>query len=102
MAIPDTTQIRTAVAVIHNGVYDADACPIKIAAAHALLARARNTCASPVSGWLNTYLDADTTAHGPLAFRAAVNDLAQHFKLPPITNAPNVGEQGQLPFTAND
>jgi len=93
---PTTSEIRDAVATIHHGVHDPEANPLHIATAHATLARARTTSESPVSNWLQSYLDDETTAHGHIAFREAVNELAQHFKLPPATNAPRPGEQGVL------
>ena len=93
---PTTNEIRDAVTTIHHGVHDPEANPIDIATAHATLARARTTADPTVKTWLDTYLDDETTAHGHIAFRNAVNDLAQHFKLPPITNTPRPGEQGTL------
>jgi len=93
---PTTQEIRAAVATIHAGVHDPDADPIAIAAAHTLLARARDTSRPPVRGWLDTYLDEATTAHGPVVFREAVRALARHFKLPPVRRCPPPGEQGTL------
>jgi hypothetical protein len=93
---PTTQEIRDAVTTIHAGVHDPDADPIAIAAAHTLLARARDTSHPPVQVWLDTYLDDGTTAHGPDVFRDAVLDLAQHFKLPPVGRRLSPGEQGTL------
>lgn len=93
---PTTQEIRDAVATIHAGVHDPDADPIAIAAAHTLLARARDTSHPLVQGWLSTYLADATTAHGPDVFRDAVRALAGHFKLPPVRRCPSPGEQGTL------
>ena len=93
---PTTQEIRDAVTTIHAGVHDPDADPIAIAAAHTLLARARDTSHPPVQVWLDTYLDDGTTAHGPDVFRDAVLDLARHFKLPPVGRRLSPGEQGTL------
>lgn len=93
---PTTKEIRAAVAVIHHGVYDPDADAIAIAQAHATLGRALRNSEPPVKTWLSAYLDHDTTANGPDAFRAAVNALARHFKLPPARRMPPIGEQGSL------
>ena len=93
---PTTQEIRDAVATIHTGVHDPDADPIAIAAAHTLLARARDTSRPPVRGWLDAYLDEATTAHGAAVFRDAVLALSQHFKLPPVRRCPPAGEQGTL------
>lgn len=93
---PTTKQIRAAVAVIHQGVHDPDADAVTIAQAHATLARALRHTEPPVNTWLSAYLDHDTTAHGPDAFRAAVNALARHFKLPPARRIAPIGEQGSL------
>ncbi len=93
---PTTKQIRDAVEIIHHGVYDPEADAIAIAAAHATLGRALRHSEPPVRTWLTTYLDHDTTAHGPDAFRAAVNALARHFKLPPARQIPPIGVQGSL------
>lgn len=93
---PTTQEIREAVATIHIGVHDPDADPIAIAAAHTLLARARDTSRLPVQGWLDIYLDDATTAHGPEVFRDEVRALARHFKLPPVRRCAPPGEQGTL------
>lgn len=93
---PTTQQIRDAVATIHNGVHDPDACPNTIAAAHATLTQAQHTSRPPVQTWLTDYLAPHTTAHGPEAFRSSVHTLAQHFKLPPIKPIPPPGTQGTL------
>ena len=97
-AVPAATtqEIRDAIATIHAGVHHPDADPIAIAAAHTLLARARDTSHPLVQGWLDTYLADATTAHGPDVFREAVRALAQHFKLPPVKRFPPPGEQGTL------
>jgi len=96
---PTIQQIRDAVSVIHEGVHNPNACPIEIAAAHTTLARGRTSAPSPVDEWLRTYLADETTAHGPDTFRDAVNELAQHFKLPPASQGPppdSTGEQQTL------
>ena len=93
---PTTQEIRDAVATIHVGVHDPDADPIAVAAAHTLLARARDTSDPPVRGWLDTYFDEATNAHGPVVFRDEVLALARHFKLPPVRHIPPPGEQGTL------
>lgn len=93
---PTTKEIRRAVATIHHAVYDPDACPDSINAAHQMLVRASTTTTAPVSDWINAYLDKSTTAHGHRGVRDAVNRLAQHFKLPPERNAPPIGQQGTL------
>lgn len=96
---PTIQEIRAAVTVIHEAVHNPDVCPIQVAGAHATLARARHTTASPVAEWLATYLDPHTTAHGPDSFRTAVTDLARNFKLPPANPRPTTtphGEQGCL------
>ena len=67
---PTTQEIRDAVTTIHAGVHDPDADPIAIAAAHTLLARARDTSHPPVQVWLDTYLDDGTTAPPPATRRA--------------------------------
>jgi len=93
---PTTKEIRAAVATIHHAVYDPDASPDKTTRAHSILIRASRTTTAPVSDWLDAYLDADTTANGHLSVRAAVDQLAQHFKLPPERHGPPPGTQGTL------
>lgn len=93
---PTTKQVRGAVAIIHDAVYDPDTDPVAVATAHATLARALHSATMPVKGWLADYLDRDTLSNGPDGFRDAVNILARNFKLPPATNKPDAGEQGTL------
>lgn len=93
---PTTKEIRAAVTTIHHAVYDPDACPANTTRAHSILIRASRTATAPVSDWLTAYLDADTTANGHLSVRAAVDLLAQHFKLPPERHGPPPGTQGTL------
>jgi hypothetical protein len=93
---PTTQEIRAAVATIHHAVYDPDACPAKTTQAHNTLIRASHTTTAPVSDWLDAYLDTDTIANGHLSVRAAVDLLAQHFKLPPERHGPPPGQQGTL------
>lgn len=93
---PTTAEIREAVATIHHAVYDPNACPDSINAAHQMLVRASTTTTAPVRDWITAYLDKSTTANGHHGVRDAVNRLAQHFKLPPERNAPSIGQQGTL------
>jgi hypothetical protein len=95
-AAPTTTEIRRAVAAVHHAVYDPDACPVTITAAHDTLVRASTTATAPVNDWIIAYLDKSTTSNGHRGVRDAVNRLAQNFKLPPERNAPPVGQQGTL------
>ena len=91
-----TKEIRHAVATIHHAVYDPDACPDTVTAAHDTLVEASTTAPAPVSEWIIAYLDNSTTANGHRGVRDAVNRLAQHFKLPPERNAPSLGQQATL------
>ena len=93
---PTTKEIRHAVATIHHGVYDPDACPHTINAAHDTLIQASTTTTAPVSDWIVAYLDKSTTSNGHHGFREAVNQLARNFKLPPERNTPAAGQQGTL------
>jgi hypothetical protein len=93
---PTTKQIRHAVATIHHAVYDPDVCADTITAAHHTLVKASTTTTAPVNEWIVAYLDKSTTANGHRGVRDAVNQLAQHFKLPPERNTPPPGQQGTL------
>lgn len=95
-AAPTTKEIRHAVAAIHHAVYDPDACPDTITAAHDTLVRASTTTTAPVSDWITAYLDKSTTSNGHRGVRDAVNRLAQNFKLPPERHTTPLGQQGTL------
>lgn len=93
---PTTNDIRHAIETIQIGVRDPFLDPAAIAAAHRLLVAAQRIVEPPVKEWLNDYLDEETTAGGADTFRRAVDDLAEHFKLPPAAPVPAPGEQGKL------
>lgn len=97
---PSTAMIRSSVELIHQAVNDPDAHVTwtEVATAVGVIRLAAQTCGDPVSRWLRGYLAAQEAGAGPIALRAAVNTLAQNFKIPPARamTRPLPGQQGEL------
>ena len=88
--------VRQAVETLQCAVVDPRVDGEVVSLAHQIIKQAQHAAPLVVSQWIDSYLEALSNAGGGCDVVAAVQRLAQHFKLPPPEPPLTVWEQGRL------
>jgi hypothetical protein len=88
--------VRRAVETLQRAVIDPHVGREVVSLAHQIIKQAQPAAPFVVSQWIDTYLQELLNAGGGCDVVAAVQRLAEHFKLPPPEPPPPVWEQGRL------
>jgi hypothetical protein len=88
--------VRRAVETLQCAVIDPHVGREVVSLAHQIIKQAQPVAPVVVSQWIDTYLQELRNAGGGCDVVAAVQRLAEHFKLPPPEPPPPVWEQGRL------
>jgi hypothetical protein len=88
--------VRQAVETLQVAVVDPQVGHEVVSLAHHVIKQAQLAAPLVVSQWIDSYLVALSNARGGCDVVAAVQRLAQHFKLPPPEPPLTVWEQGRL------
>lgn len=88
--------VRRAVETLQYAVVDPQADREVVSLAHQTIRQSQPAAPLVVSKWIDTYLQELVNAGGGCDVVAAVQHLAEHFKLPPPERPLAVWEQGRL------
>lgn len=92
----NAASVRQAVETLQCAVVDPQADRQVVSLAHQIVKQAQLLAPLVVSQWIDNYLEAMANPCGECDVVAAVQRLAQHFKLPPPEAPLTVWEQGRL------
>lgn len=88
--------VRQAVETLQCAIVDPHVACLVVSLAHQTVRQSQPAAPLVVSNWIDTYLQELVNARGGCDVVAAVQHLAEHFKLPPPERPLAVWEQGRL------